>query len=349
MIALAIDSLIAMPDLDGAIAADAALAVGFERQLDRALVAAFGESDGQAHLLVQRTLYRINRLSFFWYDHLENYRNERSIYLARVRERIEERWQAWETGQLNLPRLRATKDVKSALRERAALDLSPPPTPRSRFFRGEVSEGGYRRLLEIFSLDALVEASQLSRTLGGVSNSIQSYVIRLLLEEYGGGRLQRKHSSYFTTMLDYFRMDAAPEAYFWSVPWEVLANINLSFLLAERKRHYLRYVGGLLYTETSVPAAFGNYAAAAARLGMPDEAAAYWTVHIQADKAHGRWMLENIALPLAELYPDDAWELLWGYEQQVLASERAAASIAAAVRDAQCADAPQTTPLSRAS
>ena len=163
-----------------------------------------------------------------------------------------------------------------------------------------MSLAGYRRLLAIASLDGLVEASQLSRTLGGVANHIHSMMTRLLVEEYGGGRLNRKHSTFFSAMLNELNMSTEPEAYFDLVPWQVLAGINQSFLLSERKRFYLRYVGGLLYTEISVPAGFDNYRAAAERLGLSEAARGYWELHIKEDQRHGQWMLHDVALPLAD-------------------------------------------------
>lgn len=33
------------------------------------------------------------------------------------------------------------------------------------------------------------------------------------------------------------------------VPWQSLASMNQNFLLTERRRHYLRYAGGLCYFE----------------------------------------------------------------------------------------------------
>lgn len=330
-----IDRLIATPRLDQTITSDPAMIREFEQDLDRALGEAYQDTgDSRAHLFLQRTLYRINRLSFFWYDGLDRYENERSRYLADVRDRIEDAWQTWELAQLPLDRIRGTDDVPAALRARAAADLDPEPTDLNRFYAA-MNEAGYRQLLKVLSLDGVVEASQMSRTLGGVTNQVHMFLTKLLLEEYGGGRIKNKHSSYFTAMLDHFGMDTTPEAYFSVVPWEVLANINLSFLLSERKRHYLRYMGGLLYIETSVPAAFTHYEAAARALGIPPVAYAYWTIHIKADAVHGRWMLDEIALPLVELYPNDAWELVWGYDHQVFASDRAARAIAESVQQAQ--------------
>jgi hypothetical protein len=301
-----------------------------------------GQGDDCARLFLQRVLYRINRLKLFWFDDLDNYDNEHSVYLHQLRDQIEQGWQAWELSLLNVAGLRR-ENVREALLRRAAYDVSPPPSPSGLYFRDHVGQIGYRRLLAIASLDGLVEASQLSRTLGGVSNDIQSMMTRVLVEEYGGGKLSRKHSTFFTAMLTELEMRTDPEAYFDVVPWEVLAGINHSFLLSERKRFYLRYVGGLLYTEISVPAAFDNYRAAAERLVLPKAARGYWELHIREDKRHGQWMLHDIALPLAARYPAEAWEITLGYDQQKLISERSGASVARSVRAAEVEAAGQQT------
>ena len=90
-------------------------------------------------------------------------------------------WQAWELERFDLAALRAAR-VPEALASRAAEDLDPPPSVSGAYFRERAGLAGYRRLLEIVSLDALVEASQLSRTLGGVGNEIHAVMTKLLLE-----------------------------------------------------------------------------------------------------------------------------------------------------------------------
>ncbi len=327
--------LINTDNLDDNLPAQHAIATNFESALAAASPLAYQDAhpSEEAHLFLQRVLYRINRLKLFWYDDLRNYTNERSNYLRAVRDPVEQAWQEWELAQLDVNRLQKL-DVRQALIERATSDVDPAPSERGRYFQDQVTSAGYRRLLEIVSLDGLVEASQLSRTLGGVGNEIHSMLTRVLVEEYGGGRLERKHSSFFAAMLDALGMRVEPEAYLHRVPWQVLATINHSFLLSERKLYFLRYVGGLLYTEISVPAAFRNYQAAAKRLGLSSRAMGYWELHIREDERHGRWMLDDVALPLAEKYPQDAWELVLGYDQQKLMSERASAAITCAARTA---------------
>jgi hypothetical protein len=342
-------SLMDMDQLDQQVS-DLSIGQEFEQALTFALRSAFGSVTGNSHqhLFLQRVLYCINRLKFFWYDDLSNYKNERSDYLRQVQHRIESAWEPWELSQLVERSGEEKSDVtpvSHALRQRAAEDLAPAPSQEAIYFRNHMGIAGYRKLLQIASLDGVVEASQLSRTLGGVSNDIHAMMTRLLVEEYGGGRLSRKHSSFFTFMLEELDISAFPEAHFEVVPWEVLATINHSFLLSERKRYYLRYVGGLLYTETSVPAAFNSYRLAAERLGMSEKARGYWDLHIKEDERHGRWMLDDVALPLAKMYPRNASELLLGYDQQRFMSDRAGKATAEAVKQADYAN--QLTPVPR--
>jgi hypothetical protein len=329
------ERLLELDQLDHQVDACPALAYSFEELLAVALDSAYGSETGdeEAHLLLQRVLYRINRLKFFWYDDLSRYKNEDSEYLRAIQNRIESTWARWELDQL-AGESEETESVAESLRRRAGSDLAPMLSPDALYYRRQMGAAGYRRLLEIASLDGLVEASQLSRTLGGVANPIQAMMTRLLVEEYGGGRLNRKHSTYFLHMLDELGIESAPEAHFEIVPWQVLATINHSFLVSERKLLYLRYVGGLLYTEISVPAAFDSYRLAAERLGMSEKARGYWNLHINEDERHGQWMLNEVAIPLAERYPDHAREIVLGYDQQKFMSDRASRATLLAVKRA---------------
>ncbi|MFN6537990.1 MAG: iron-containing redox enzyme family protein [Nostoc sp. EkiNYC01] len=328
--------LLTLEDLDNQLDIKPAKAGEFQQTLCMAIGAAYGNdrSDQQAHLFLQRILYRINRLNLFWYDDLHNYTNERSLYLYSCRDQIEAAWQKWELAQFDVAALQEL-DVKQALIERASTDLNPPLSPDSRYIRDEMTESGYRHLLAIGSFDGLVEASNLSRVLGGVANEVQCTLVRVLLEEYGNGRLSRKHSTFFAQMLAEFKMKTQPEAYFDLVPWEVLASTNHNFLMTERKRYFLRYSGGLTFFELAGPAVYKNYLAIAQRLGLSEVAVGYWELHIREDERHGRWMLDDVALPLAEQYPDDAWELVLGYDQQKLMSDRAGGAVVRSIRQAE--------------
>ena len=328
--------LLATENLDKKIAQKPEIATEFENALSNAINAAYqaGSGDDEAHLFLQRTLYRVNRLCLFWYDDLQRYTNERSLYLQQVRDYIETAWQEWEVGQIDVASLQQM-DVKQALIDRVRDDLNPELSAEARYIREEMSEAGYRHLLAIGSFDGLVEGSRLSRILGGTANEIQCTLVKVLLEEYGNGRYNRKHSTYFAQMLNEFGMNTEPEGYFDLVPWEVLACANHNFLTTERKRYYLKYCGALTYFEVAGPSAYRNYLTAAQRLELSDAAMGYWELHIREDERHGQWMLDDVALPLVDRYPNDAWELVLGYDQEKLMSDRAACGVVKSIRAAE--------------
>ena len=287
-------------------------------------------SDSEIALrFLQRVLYRINRLNLFWYDDLQNYKNERSVYLNSVRDRIESTWQEWEMTHLDTGSIEKLNsvEVKQALMQRTDRDLHPPLLNTKHYLREEMNLEGYQLLLAIASLDGLVEASRLSRIVGGASNEIQATLVRVLLEEYGNGRLARKHSTFFAQMMAELNLNTQPEGYFDIVPWQVLASINHNFLLTERKRYFLRYNGGLTYFEIAGPSTYRDYMAAANRLCLSDAAMSYWELHIREDERHGQWMLTDVAFPLVDRYPNDAWELVLGYDQEKFIGDRASEAV----------------------
>jgi hypothetical protein len=328
--------LLATDNLDKKLDTVAQIVNEFETVLFAAISSAYQSDSGddQAHSFLMRILYRINRLNLFWYDDLQNYSNERSLYLSKIREQIEEAWQEWELAQIDVAALKQL-DVGRALIARADSDLDPPLSDESRYIREQMTEAGYRHLLAIGSFDGLVEGSRLSRILGGAANEVQCTLVRVLLEEYGNGRFSRKHSTFFAQMLAEFGMNTEPEGYFDLVPWEVLACANHNFLLTECKRYFLRYCGGLTYFEVAGPAAYRNYLAAAQRLELSDAAMGYWELHIKEDERHGRWMLDDVALPLAQMYPDNAWQIVLGYDQEKHMGDRAALAVVHSIRKAE--------------
>ncbi|KAF8068326.1 hypothetical protein HT031_002013 [Scenedesmus sp. PABB004] len=323
-----------------------------------AVAAATGEAPAAsaAHLFLQRTLYKINRLSHFWYDDLAAYANERSLWLAALRESIEEPWQAWEAGQMadaaaaeceraggpgdlaaplagaEAYRALTPEQIKQALRARFARDVDPPLSRAQEYVANEMGPLGYAHLLAVGSVDGLVEASRQSRVCAGAANEVSCAIFRVLMEEYGGGRLPRKHSTFYKTMMAQLGLDTREEGYLSLLPWAWLAGANANFLLTERRAHYLRYAGALTFFEINGPS---TYLAAARRCGLGADVGGYWELHIKEDERHGRQCLEDVALPLVDLYPRDAWQLLLGYDQDRFMGGRAGAALVAHIQAAE--------------
>ena len=68
------------------------------------------------------------------------------------------------------------------------------------------------------------------------------------------------------------------------------------------------------------------------RLEMGGKGVSYWDLHIQEDIRHGQWMLDDVAFPLIEKYPDQAWDMVKGYDQQKFISSRATSAIVESIR-----------------
>jgi hypothetical protein len=331
--------LLQMENLDEKINSDSTIAAEFEWALTIAIPAAYqkGAGDEAAHRFLQRILYRINRLKLFWYEDLHQYTNERSNYLRMVRDHIQEVWQQWELMKIDMHSLQQidVEEAKTSLIERANADFDPPFSMEGYYIREEMSEVGYRRLLAIASFDSLVERSRFGQILGGAANQVQSTLVNILLEEYSNGRLSHKSSAFLAQMLSEFGMRAEPEGYFDFVPWEVIACANHNFFLTEQQRYFLRYSGGLTYFQVGGCEAYRDYLAAAERLGLSSAAINYWQLQVKTDEHHGRWMLDEVALPLVDRYPADAWELLLGYDQQKLMCDRANSAIFNSIRQVE--------------
>ncbi|KAL3133370.1 hypothetical protein ABBQ38_007241 [Trebouxia sp. C0009 RCD-2024] len=321
-----------------------------EEAVSTAAASAFSSATGDhknakaAHTFLQRILYRINRLCFFWYDDLRNYSNERSLYLAQLRDSIEEPWQQWELSHFDVEsyKSKTVEQLKDMVRQQAAHDVDPPLSEAASYIKNEMSKEGYRHLLAVGSVDGLVEASRQSRVCGGAPNEIMCAIFRVLMEEYGTGRFNKKHSTFFATMMRELELNEEPEFYFDLVPWQSLASINHNFLLTERRRHYLRYAGGLTFFEVNGPSVYRSYLAAAQRVGLSDAAAGYWELHIKEDERHGRQMVEDVAVPLIEQYgAEDGWEVVFGYDQEKMMGARAGAALVIDLKDV---DSKQSTP-----
>lgn len=46
-------------------------------------------------------------------------------------------------------------------------------------------------------------------------------------------------------------------------------------------------------------------------------------------------MLDDVALPLAQSYPEEAWQIVLGYDQEKLMSDRAAVTVVQSIRNAE--------------
>lgn len=331
------DQLLAIDNIDKEIYNDdKSVYNNFIDSLNKEIDGAYNLNNSESHLILQKIMYKINRLKLFWYDDLNNYKNESSMFINDIRNRIEADWQKWELSQLPLQKISEISNIEEYMVKMCMDDLEPKPASiGQKYLAEEISLNGYKKVLEIFSIDALAEASWLAWSLGGQVSQTQLTLSRIFIEEYGNGKLQHKHSTYFKNMLEELNLNTQPEYYLDSVTWEFLATVNHFFMMANWKKLYLKFVGSFLYMELNTPSAFHYYNQATERLNVNNQGKSYWSIHIIEDKRHGEWMLNEAALPLAKMYPQKAYEIIVGYQQQKNISNRSGMSIVEAAKKAE--------------
>jgi len=328
-----LNALIKLEELDERIQAQPWMVSEFEVVLEDAIAAAYQSKVDciLARHFLHRLLYRINRLKLFWYDNLQHYTNERSIYLHLCREKIETAWQQWELAHIGVLSLQ-TLDVQESLLQRANHDRNSCTSEQAYYLQQEMTDIESRKLLAIASFNSLQARNKFFRTLTNAVNEVESKLTQLLLEDYSSSYLSTQHSTLFAQMLGELQLDSTPEAYFNIVPYEVLAYANHNFLLSDCKRLFLRCIGGMIYSEMTKSTMYRHYLVAAQRLGLP-ATRSYWELYLTEDESYKCRILEEVAFPLIEKYPASAWELLLGYEQQKYISQRASAATLVSCRE----------------
>ncbi|WNN90976.1 hypothetical protein [Gloeocapsopsis dulcis] len=135
-----LNALIKLEELDERIQAQPWMVNEFEVVLDKAIAAAYQSTTNStlAQHFLHRLLYRINRLKLFWYDNLQHYTNERSIYLHLCREKIETAWQQWELAHIDVLTLQ-TLDVQKSLLEWANCDRNSRDTEQEDYLQQEMT------------------------------------------------------------------------------------------------------------------------------------------------------------------------------------------------------------------
>lgn len=186
-----------------------------------------------------------------------------------------------------------------------SLDAGAPAqaSPAEQAIRGSADkERAARMWLVQFIPDFLSEASPMIRNVLGYYGPAQSEWFKVLIDEYGYGVHETKHSTLFEKTLESVGLESELHRY-----WQYYLN---SSLLLNNYFHYLgknhellfRYVGALYYTETSLV----DFCRRADRLlkDVFGETAdtTYFTEHVHIDQHHGRMAREKIIKPLVEAH-----------------------------------------------
>jgi hypothetical protein len=165
----------------------------------------------------------------------------------------------------------------------------------------------FRILVQQFALDGLTEAQVFYYILPRLSLAAQMPMLRIMIDEFGCGNLQRAHTSLYIQLLHELNLPTQLGFYIDRTGPACLAFVNLFFWLTLRADDPSYFAGALTYLEATIPAFFMCYVQACERLGI--QAHHYYSEHRHIDTFHaieGQRLL-RVMHATGELSPHKAW------------------------------------------
>lgn len=153
--------------------------------------------------------------------------------------------------------------------------------------------------------DFLLESSPMIKNVMGNFGVVQSEWFKIIIDEYGYGVHEKKHSTLFEKTLESVELSSVPHSYWQYYLASALAANNYFHFMGSDHSRIFEYAGALALTEGSL---VHFCESAATLLGDVFEGKCdveYFTEHCHIDDHHGRMALQDVCLPLVETYGEE--------------------------------------------
>lgn len=156
-----------------------------------------------------------------------------------------------------------------------------------------------RMWLVQFAPDFLTESSPMIRNVLGSYGPPQSEWFKIIIDEYGYGVHDTKHSTLFARTLESVQLRSDLHHYWQFYLGSSLMTNNYFHYLGKNHELFFRYLGALFYTEATLAPFCHRVASLLRSVFDGDEPdVEYFTEHVHIDGHHGRMALDNVVLPL---------------------------------------------------
>jgi hypothetical protein len=172
----------------------------------------------------------------------------------------------------------------------------------------------YRNFLLQSSADLLAEASASALSCIGEFGAPQSALFRILIDEFGYGAHDRKHSVLYRATLRSFDLDDAYNGYSRLFDANTLTLHNTIHWLFQNPRNLFRQVGFLLFAETAYQRSTLFHTRYLNRF-HPEADARYFAEHAHIDLHHTRMVVDEVIVPFLDRFgPEIGAEIIAGAE-----------------------------------
>lgn len=167
--------------------------------------------------------------------------------------------------------------------------------------------------------DFLLESSAMSRNAGGHYGPLQSEVFKVLIDEFGYGVHQTKHSTLFERSLESVGLASDPHTYWqFYLTSSLLLNNYYNYICRDHGR-FFRYLGALFQTETAFIHSCSRMVDTLRRVFGSSAEVRYFVEHAHIDQHHSRMLFEKIIRPAVEMYGEGIIpDIVRGFEESRL-------------------------------
>ncbi len=210
-----------------------------------------------------------------------------------------------------------TRDsLEAFLRKLQDRGPSEQPAAEAAIERSADPERAARTWLIQFAPDFLSEASPMIRNVLGYYGAAQSEWFKVIIDEYGYGVHDTKHSTLFEHTMGSVGLRSDLHHYWQYYLTSSLLLNNYFHYLGKNHELFFRYLGALYYTETTL-VDFCRRAVDLLTKVLGDRVdVRYFSEHVHIDQHHGRMALEKLVLPVVDAHGEGVIpEIIRGFEE----------------------------------
>lgn len=223
-------------------------------------------------------------------------------------------------GWLEKPFLAALRAVEVPATDEAApmherieaLIEQAPSADLARYMQRDADEAQLREFLQLKSIYHLKESDPHSFVIPRLTGTAKVRLAELQYDEYGSGRPERLHSAMFEQTMSAAGLDPTYGTYIDLAPATTLAVNNSMSLFGLHRRHRGAAMGHLAAFEATSSIPCRRVAQGIRRLGLGEEAAAYYDEHVEADAVHEQIAMREICGSMTDEDPSLTDDVLFG-------------------------------------
>lgn len=188
-------------------------------------------------------------------------------------------------------------------------------------------EGTWEQMREYFahrSLYHLKEGDPHAWAIPRLTGQAKASFVAVEFDEFGAGKGARLHQQLFADLMAAAGLDTTYLGYLSEVPAESLAVVNLMSMFGLHRRLRGAAVGHFAATEVTSPPGSKRMVQALERLGAPEECAAFYREHVEADAVHEQVVRTDVVGDLVAREPDLDVDVVFGIRAFDVVEERLA-------------------------